>query len=122
MHAICLRCGETKDAPDEKCGGCGYHPKDNESLVKSVYLSIGRYDAPAKQMEYRYELQKLAKQIREGNIVAFDSVEIIRLQKQKIEVETVSDLGGVRYLTKVFLPGFLFLLLLLGVLVALKMR
>jgi hypothetical protein len=122
VYAICLRCGETKNAPYEQCGGCGYHPADDESLVKSVYLSVGRYDSPAEQSQYKYELKKLAKQIHEGNEIAFDSVDITRLQKQKIEVESVGDLGVLRYLAKVFFPGLLFLFILLGVLMALKMR
>lgn len=120
MYAVCLQCGEAKNAPNEQCGGCGYHPTDDESLVKSFYLSLRRYDEPAEQSQYAYELEKLAKQLREGNEIAFDKVDIARLQKQKAEVESVSELGVLRYLFGVFSPGLLFILLLLGVLVALK--
>lgn len=122
VYAICLRCGETKDVPYEQCGRCGYQPTNDDSLVKSVYLSLGRYDTPAEQSKYEHELKQLAKQIREGHEIAFDSEDVIRLQKQKVEVESVSDLGVFRYLTRVFFPGLLFLLILFGVLIALKLR
>jgi hypothetical protein len=68
------------------------------------------------------ELKTLAKQIRDGNEIVFDGAEMARLWKQKAEVESVSDIGALRYLAKVFFPGLLLLLLLLGVLIALKMR
>lgn len=122
MYAVCLKCGESKDAPYKRCNQCGFNPTDDDSLVKSVYLSVGRYDTPDEQSRYEYELNELAKEIRSGHEIAFDRVDIDRLRRQKIEVESVSDAGVLRYLLRVFFPGLLVLLILVGVLVVLKLR
>lgn len=122
MYAVCLKCGESKDVPYKRCNQCGFSPTDEDSLVKSVYLSLGRYDTPAEQSKYEYELKELATELRNGREIAFESEGLARLRKQKIEVESVTDVGVLRYLCRVFFPGLLFLIILLGVLVVLKLR
>lgn len=87
MYAICLRCGEPKDVPYGRCSECGYQPTADDSLVKSVYLSLGRYDTPGEQLKYEHELMELANQIRERKEIAFDSDDMLRLHKQKLEMK-----------------------------------
>ncbi|MFM8572754.1 MAG: hypothetical protein ACKOAU_14265 [Pirellula sp.] len=121
MYAVCLKCGKSKDAPYKRCSECGFKPADDDSMAKSVYLSLGRFDTRAEQSTYEYELRELATEIRSGHETAFDQVDMDRLRRQKIEVDSVSDAGVLRYLLRVFFPGLLFLLILAGVLIVLKL-
>ncbi len=91
-------------------------------MVKSVYLSVGRYDTLDKQSQYASELRDLAKQIRDGREVAFDLEDLSQLANQKAMLESVSMAGALRYLARVLLPGILVLLLLIAVLIVLKLR
>jgi len=121
MFAICLRCGATKELPYETCVGCGFQPtEEDESLLKSVYLSLGRYDTPDEQSRYALELVTLAEQLRRGEEIEFDGDDLRRLQKQKGEVEHLSYAGTTYLLFRIFFPGILLLLILIGVLVILK--
>jgi len=90
-------------------------------MAKSVYLSLGRFGTRAEQSTYEYKLRELATEIRSGHEIAFDQVDMDRLRRQKIEVDSVSDAGVLRYLLRVFFPGLLFLLILAGVLIVLKL-
>jgi predicted ATP-dependent serine protease len=111
VYAVCLKCGKSKDAPNKRCSECGFKPADDDSMAKSVYLSLGRFDTRAEQSTYEYKLRE----------IAFDQVDMDRLRRQKIEVDSVSDAGVLRYLLRVFFPGLLFLLILAGVLIVLKL-
>lgn len=122
MHAACLKCGEGKDAPHDRCSWCGYQPVGDDDLVKSVYLSLGRYDTQSERSQYAHELERIAQQIRIGHSPIFDAVELVRLQKQRLDVETVDDLGVLRYLIHFLLPGILIVAGLFGVLAVLKKR
>lgn len=121
MFAICLHCGTTKELPCETCLGCGFLPTDeDDSLLKSVYLSLGRYDTPNEQSGYALELVALAERLRRGEEIEYDGDDLRRLQKQKGEVEHVSYAGVAYLLFRIFIPGLLFLLVLVGVLLILK--
>ncbi len=121
MIAICLRCGTTKELPFETCVDCGFQPTDeDESLLKSVYLSLARYDRPEEQSRYALELVTLAEQLRRGEEIEFDGDDLRRLQKQKGEAESLSYAGVIYLLFRIFIPGLLFLLFLIGVLLILK--
>lgn len=123
MFAICLRCGTGKELPYETCIGCGFQPTDeDESLLKSVYLSLGRYDTPEEQSRYKLELIALAEQIRRGEEIEFDGDGLRRLQMQKAELEHLSYAGVTKLLFRILFPGLLFLLVLIGVLVILKLQ
>ena len=121
VYAVCLRCGTTKKVPYAQCDDCGFQPTDDDSLIKSVYLSLGRYDTPADQSKYDYELKRLASELSSGQEIEFDGEDLARLRRQKIEVDSVDDGSVLRYLLRVFFPGLLFLLVLTGVLIVLKL-
>lgn len=100
---------------------CGFRPgEETDDLVKSVYLSVGRYDTEEERTRYRTELEMIASRLREGHGFEFDPTELERLRMQKGHVESISTGSLVRYLLRVFLPGIIFLLILIGVLYALK--
>ena len=89
--AFCVRCGSGKDRPWNSCGQCGLDPSSDESLlIRSVYLSLGRYEDPDEQERYRPELERLAGIVRAGGEIAYDPGELARLAEQKAMVESVS--------------------------------
>lgn len=122
MYAICLKCGAKKKLPGHQCGQCGFRPQDDESMEKSVYLSSRRYDDPAGQSKYENELRKLASELRSGREIKFDVKDLDRLCRQRIEMEAVTVAKTFGYLHQVFFPGLLFLLVLIGLLILLKLR
>ncbi len=109
--AICLRCGETKRRPYETCEKCGFDPTRNEDdLVKSVYLSLGRFEGEEEQARYESELQLMGRAIREGGeVIDFDPVELSRLKAQKHIMEGNLNFSVVGVLFKLFRPAFIFL-------------
>jgi hypothetical protein len=121
MTAVCVRCGAIKPLPYETCIDCGFQPEhDSEDLVKSVYLSTGRYDSPTDQTRYEAELRHMSQQIAKGIDLAYDENDLMRLRAQKAEVECVDERAAVRYVFRILFPGFVFILILAGILIALK--
>lgn len=104
---ICIRCGEEKKQPWQKCPRCGFDPSTDEAgLVKSVYLSTGRYEDPDDQSRYEIELRRIAEAIKNGRNVEYDAAELERLRQQEQAVEHFSPWGP---LFRLFLPAILFI-------------
>ncbi len=119
--AICLECGSAKNAPWKTCEDCGLNPNnDPDALVRSVYLSVGRFDSSDDRKAYEDELAVFAACLRRGEEVTFDANEVARLREQRAEVESVSTSDLIGTLFRFFLPGSLFLLALVAVLIILK--
>lgn len=111
--ALCVNCGHVKAKPYVKCGHCGFDPtQSEEALVRSVYLSTGRYQEPHDAEEYASELDRIGEGIRRGESVEYDAHELerLRLQKRMVSHVTFRPLCGV--LLRFFLPGVIFLLIL----------
>lgn len=114
-RAICISCGRSKSWHWKRCRYCGLDPLSDESLlVKSLYLSTGRFDEERTQKRYEKELDRIAKDIQEGKAVEFDSKEIDRLLTLKHQCDSVSVNVLIRTLWYLFLPGIVFLLFLYG--------
>ena len=64
----------------------------------------------------------LANELRSGREIEFDGEDLARLHAQKLDVESVDDATALRYLLRVVFPGLLFLLVLIGVLIMLRLR
>lgn len=108
--AICIRCGAKKKRPYHKCRSCGLDPKGDEAaLVRSVYLSTGRYEDPDEAGRYVEELERHAAAIRAGQEVAYDEDELARLRRQKHLVESVPFSAVLGAMFRSFLPGILLL-------------
>ena len=60
--------------------------------------------------------------LRSGREIEFDGEDLARLHEQKVDVESVDDATALRYLLRVVFPGLLFLLVLIGVLIMLRLR
>jgi hypothetical protein len=119
--AICVQCGIRKSAPWKKCRHCGYDPaKDEEGLVQSVYLSLGRFEDPERQQQYANELDELATEIQRGARPAFDQVELERLVKQKAEFESIPPSAPWTALFRFFLPAIGLLAVLYAILFLLR--
>lgn len=120
--AICIKCGTEKTAPWKKCQNCRFDPSKNEDdLVKSVYLSSGRYEDQEKQKKYMHELDNIGELIKNGQSPSFDSDDLERLREQKHDVESISLLTVFKTLFRLFLPAIIFLAILYGLLLFLKL-
>ena len=110
-RAICLKCGASKKLPWQKCRECGFAP-EGEDLVRSVYLSVGRYRDVQVQERYTQDLTQIRAQIRNGQAVEFDEAELDRLRKERVKLESVPAHAVWMALLRFFLPALLFLGLL----------
>lgn len=114
-EAVCIRCGARKSAPWRVCDRCGYDPTiDDDALLKSVYLSAGRFSEPDKKKRYRSELDRIAVSIEQGKQPTFDEVELLRLKAQKALVGSVPTSVVWRAVLRFFLPAIGLLILLFG--------
>ena len=105
--AICIRCGNEKREPWRICGQCGFDPAtDEEALIKSVYLSTGRFDQHPEQEAYVRSLRIFATSIQAGEFISYDAAELDRLKRQRAQVEEFSPWGP---LLRLFLPAMLFI-------------
>ncbi len=120
-EAICLRCGVDKHQPWSACRSCNYDPmSDEEALVKSVYLSVGRFEDGDERREYQRELDEVARDIQQGHDPEFDEAELQRLRAQKADVESVPASTVWNAAFRLFLPGVGILVLLFCILMVLK--
>ena len=80
--AICVRCGQAKDAHWDACAACDLHPGDEgiEASVQSAYLSMARFDDPARQRAYELELDRLGDRIARGERPEFDPGDLAALR------------------------------------------
>jgi hypothetical protein len=91
--------------------------KDEETLVKSVYLSTGRYEDGNDQIRYETELLQVAEAIKNGENVGYEEGDLARLRKEKSLVEQFSPWRAV---LRFFLPAILFIGGLITVYLALR--
>lgn len=121
MTAICLKCGTKKSLPYEKCSKCDFDPQLNrDDLVKSVYLSSGRFDSESEKEHYDDVLNSYSKRLRSGLSVEYDQADIERLTMQLTEVEAFDDKSILNYMFRLLFPVILLVLFLIGVLLVLK--
>lgn len=117
-RAICISCGTSKRLPWKICRECKFDPSLHDiDLVKSVYLSTGRYEEEEDKASYNFRLNQYAETIRNGGSIAFDAGELRRLEKQRKLVGSVSCLGILRMLGVLFanlLPKMLFWAVAIG--------
>jgi hypothetical protein len=110
-----------KRQPWSTCRDCGFDPeRREEDLVRSVYLSIGRFDEDDERKRYRTKLDEVGQAIRRGEQPAFDEAELERLRAQKAAVEAVPPSAAWNAVLWFFLPGIGVLLVLVAMLIALK--
>ena len=111
--AICIKCGTAKKKAYHECPMCAFDPKsDHMSLVKSVYLSVWRYESPKEQGAYAIELDDIGEKLGKGDQVEFDSAELEHLSQQKQMVDSVSRMQVYGALFRFFLPAFVLLAIL----------
>lgn len=105
--AICLQCGAKKRKPYAECARCGYQPHDDKSLIRSVYLSIHRYEDPQEQDRYADELDVIAERLATSQGYDFDEGDLRRLREQWQEMAAVTNSMLISALARCFLPGVL---------------
>jgi hypothetical protein len=84
-------------------------------MVKSVYLSTGRFDEAEDKERYEKELEEVGHQIRRGENICYDEAELARLLAQKHLVERIPARVVWTAIGRFFLPGLVFLVLLLAI-------
>lgn len=105
-RALCPRCGAPKKRPWSSCDRCGLDPaEDEEALVRSVYLSIERFEDGDDRRHYRTELEELARRIRAGESPSYDEavLEELRMQKRLVASVPASAVWGAVF--RLFLPA-----------------
>jgi hypothetical protein len=111
--AICIFCGASKRRPADRCKECDGDPTtDVESLVKSVYLSTGRFESEDAQSQYSIELDDIGARLRRGIRVQYDANELKRLDEQRHAVQSVTRSQVWSAVLRFFLPGIIGLVLL----------
>ena len=112
-EAICLRCGNQKRAPWEKCNRCGYDPSgDEEALIRSVYLSVGRFAESERKATYRTELDRMGLVLERGEQLMFPEAELVRLRAEKKLFNSIPRSAVWGAVLRLFLPAIGLLLLL----------
>lgn len=86
----------------------------NADLVKSLYLSVSRYEEQEKRDRYAGELAETASALKAGGSVVFVPDELERLSKQLEMVRGVTARMVWGTLGRFFLPGALFVVGLLA--------
>jgi hypothetical protein len=122
LSAICIRCGASKEAPYARCNACGFEPRDDSDLVKSVYLSAGRFDPSKSPESYQAELQTLANTLSSGGAVEYTPSELIRLESQLRSFRAVPTRTVWGAVGRLFLPAAIVLAALAALVFALRLR
>jgi len=118
VNALCPRCGTPKKRPWKQCSSCGLDPAhDEDALVKSVYLSVERFEDGDDRRRYSKELDDLAVRIRAGESPAFDPAVLNRLRKQKQLVESVPASAVWGAVFRLFLPAIVVVVVLVIIIV-----
>lgn len=119
VNAVCPRCGTSKNRPWKKCSTCGLDPaQDEEWLVKSVYLSVERFEDGDDRRRYGIELEELAVRMRAGEKPDFDPAVLKKLRKQKRLVERVPASAAWGAVFRLFLPAIIVVIVLLIIIMA----
>lgn len=114
--AICVNCGAKKSAPWKPCKACGLDPQgDEELLLRSVYLSLGRFEDETDQERYGQELDKIGRAIAGGEAFLFEPGELTRLRSQLRAFQQIPLSAVLWTLFLWALPGLLIIIGLWGV-------
>ena len=104
--AICIKCGALKRAAWQKCSNCSFDPRlDENSLIKSVYLSVGRFSND-ENPEYQSELDIISEKIRNGVQINYNPECIARIRKESKMIQTVPWYAPWIVVLKAFGPIF----------------
>ena len=120
-EAICIRCGTPKKLPWQTCKRCRFDPSgDDESLVKSVYLSLGRYSKAEQKERYRSELDRIALALANGEPPMYIEQELVRLRAQKKLVERIPQSAVWGAVIRQFLPAVAMIVVIFLLIYALR--
>ena len=119
--AVCCRCGGPKEQPWETCARCHFSPLgDDNALIRSVYLSVGRYAEIQEQEAYRQTLGEMAARIENGESITIATNEAARLKLQLVQVRNLPANAPWGAVARMFAPALLTLVVLLLVFIVLR--
>ncbi len=111
-------CGTPKKGPWKRCNSCGLDPtQDEDALVKSVYLSVERFDGGNDRRRYGRELGDLAVRMRAGERPDFEPAALEELRKQKRLVESVSASAAWGAVFRLFFPAIVVVIVLVIIII-----
>lgn len=118
VNALCTRCGTPKKKPWKRCSSCGLDPtQDEDVLVKSVYLSVERFEDGDDRRRYAKELDDLAVRMRAGEKPDFEPAALEKLRKQKRLVESVPVSAVWGAVFRLFLPAIVVVIILVIIII-----
>jgi len=105
-EALCLRCGGAKRNPWRACRRCAFKPAPrSDELIRSIYLSTGRFEDPEEAAAYREELDHVAEAIRAGLAVSYDESELMRLRARAAAFTSIPSSAVWGAVFRLFLPA-----------------
>jgi len=104
--AICINCGAEKSYPKKKCPVCGFIPRTNLDIAKSIAASTNGWldepeDAPSVE-----ELRKIGAQIKSGQPPSIREEVVMRMLQEKQRVDEPWTKGDKRDTRLFFLVLF----------------
>ena len=104
----------------QRCRRCAFEPEDDESRLRSAYLSILRLqdeDAADDEVRQRLgaELDTTGAAIRAGTPPTFDAAEMGRLRKTAEAIDSLPASAPWMYLLRLFLPAILLIAALFAI-------
>jgi len=118
VNALCTGCGTPKNKPWKRCRGCGLDPtQDEDVLVKSVYLSVERFQDGDDRRRYAKQLDELGVRMRAGEEPAFEPAALEKLRKQKRLVESVPNSAVWGAVFRLFLPAIVVMVVLVIIII-----
>jgi hypothetical protein len=121
-RAICMRCGSAKDVPFAYCQTCGFEPRDDADLAKSVYLSLGRFEDAEERSRYAAQLTDASATLRAGTAMQYVPAELERLTEQLRLVRSVPPSAAWGAVGRLFFPALVLLSLLATLVWFLRVR
>lgn len=120
-HALCIKCGEEKAHPYDRCGCCKLTPATEEEKMKSIYLSEYRYSDGDQMEKWLEELESVARRLQRSEPFDYDSKELKRLAVVEAALKAVPASAAWKALFRFFLPGIILLTVLWGIIIFLKL-
>jgi predicted amidophosphoribosyltransferase len=114
-HAICIRCGAEKAHPYDRCGDCRFEPApQSDDSARSLYFSEFRFSDRQAMGRWLEELEFIAERLQRGERYEFETAEVQRMYVVAEALASQPSSVAWRALFRFFAPALLFLALLWG--------
>jgi len=118
-HAICIKCGEEKNFPVDRCGSCRFIPRAVDEKRKSYYLSEYRFSDAEHMQRWLEDLEAIAARLKKSEPFAYDAGELDRMDA--VEAAVIAEGKSWRPMFRYFLLPAVLLVVLWGAVLLLKL-